>query len=79
MTKYEYARLMAARVTELAQNAPPLIQEGASDSILSPLRVAEAEFAAGALPLKLVRRLPGTTEVCSTDRLCLIRNSMNHK
>ena len=77
ITKYEYARLMAARVTELSKNAQPRVQARSSESILSPLHVAEAEFAAGVLPLKLVRRTTsGTTETCSVDSLTLLPDAM---
>jgi DNA-directed RNA polymerase subunit K/omega len=78
ITKYEYARLMAARVTELSKNAQPRVQAKTSESILSPLQVAEAEFAAGVLPLKLVRRtVSGSTESCNVERLTLLPAAMS--
>lgn len=80
VNKYEYARLIAARVTELSQNAQPHVQARTSESILNPLRIAEAEFATGVLPFKLARRMPsGSVEICSVDQLILLPDRMDRE
>jgi DNA-directed RNA polymerase subunit K/omega len=56
--KYEYARLMAARVTALARNAPPMVPSPPDEHVDALLRTAELEFEQGVLPLSIVRRLP---------------------
>jgi DNA-directed RNA polymerase subunit K len=52
LTKYEIARVVGARALQLAMGAPPLIK---AEKILSPVALAEAEFAKNAIPLHVVR------------------------
>jgi len=75
ITKYEYARLMAARVTELSKNSAPCIAQKPPDAVGGLLQIAEAEFLKGALPLNIARRLPsGAVELCGADTLRLVPN-----
>jgi len=70
VSKYEYARLMSARVTALARNAPPCTRDRPGDGVGGLLQLAEAEFAQGVLPLDIVRRLPsGQLCVCPASLL----------
>lgn len=70
VSKYEYARLMSARVTALARNAPPCTRDRPGDGVGGLLQLAEAEFAQSVLPLDIVRRLPsGQLDVCPAGLL----------
>jgi DNA-directed RNA polymerase subunit K/omega len=62
VTKYEYARLMGARVTELSANASPMTAMIPADCVGALLALAEREFEEGKLPLALMRRLPSREE-----------------
>ena len=68
--KYEYTRLMAARVTALARNAPPMVVVPPNARVDALLQTAEREFASGVLPLSIVRRLPSNeTETVRAQHL----------
>lgn len=71
VTKYEYTRLMCARVKHLARNAAPTLQLVTEQRSL--LDIAQLEFDSGVLPFKLARRLPSGGEVVcsSSDLYCL--------
>lgn len=78
VTKYEYARLISARVTALANNAPPTIDTRPEDCAAGLMQLAEREFAAQTLPLLLVRRGPsGQNKNCDVAGLVAPSNKMN--
>jgi len=51
-TKYEIARMIAARALQLASGAQPLVKTKIAD----PVKVAKLEFEKGLIPLKVKRR-----------------------
>ncbi len=57
ITKYEKARIIGARALQIAMGAPVLLDlpEGLSDSI----EIALFEFDNEAIPITVVRRMPG--------------------
>lgn len=68
--KYEYTRLIAARVVALARNAEPMVDVPPNARVDALLNTAEREFASGVLPLSIVRRLPSNeTETVSAQQL----------
>lgn len=78
VTKYEYARLISARVIALENNAPPTIDARPDDGAAGLMRLAEREFAAQTLPLILVRRSPsGQNKNCDVASLVAPSNKMN--
>lgn len=61
LSKYESVQILAARVEQLLNGAPRLIDDDTDDLYA----VAEAEIALGVLPIKVGRRLPnGRIMVC---------------
>ena len=78
ISRYEYARLVGARVSELYRNGPTRVSgtlEGspAAQGLTHAQNVAQREFAEGLLPMLLVRRLPGgLTETRASRELQLI-------
>lgn len=54
-THFEKARIIGARALQIAMGAPILIK---LDSISDPIKIAEAEFNDGAIPITVKRRLP---------------------
>jgi DNA-directed RNA polymerase subunit K len=52
-TKYEIARIIAARALQLASGAQPLVKAKLTD----PIKVAKLEFEKGLIPLKVKRRI----------------------
>ena len=69
ISKYEYARIMSARVTALANNAPSPIGDEIADCPSRLLALAEREFAQGVLQLTLHRSLPwgATTSIAASS------------
>lgn len=57
MTKYERARIIAARALQLAMGAPPLIDISKLE-FKDPVIVAEKEVEMGILPMIIKRELP---------------------
>jgi len=58
LTKYERARVLGTRSTQISYDAPVLIDtKGETD----PYKIAEMELKAKKIPLKLRRYLPGGT------------------
>uniref|UniRef100_A0A7C2V9T9 DNA-directed RNA polymerase subunit Rpo6 n=1 Tax=Ignisphaera aggregans TaxID=334771 RepID=A0A7C2V9T9_9CREN len=57
MTKYEKARIIAARALQLAMGAPPLIDVSKLE-FKDPVIIAEKELEAGYLPMIIKRELP---------------------
>lgn len=57
ITKYEKARVIAARALQLAMGAPPLI-DVSKVSLKDPVVIAEKEFELGVLPMFIKRELP---------------------
>ena len=51
--KYEKARVVGARALQLAMGAPPLVK--VEKGLLNSVRLAEAEFTKGIIPLQVVR------------------------
>lgn len=58
LTRFERARIIGARALQIARGAPILTKTGETD----PVKIAEAEFAAGVIPLGVRRRPPTATE-----------------
>ncbi len=57
-TKYEKARIIGARATQIAMGAPYLLkldEEGLKQLKYSPLEMAKREFEEGIIPLKVKR------------------------
>ncbi|MBU5557618.1 MAG: DNA-directed RNA polymerase subunit K [Candidatus Aenigmatarchaeota archaeon] len=54
LTRFERARIIGARALQIARGAPILLKTEETD----PVRIAEAEFAAGVIPLKVRRKAP---------------------
>lgn len=57
ITKYERARIIAARALQLAMGAPPLIDVSKLE-FKDPVIIAEKEFEMGVLPMIVKRELP---------------------
>lgn len=57
LTKYEKARVIAARAMQLAMGAPPLIDISKLDH-KDPVIIAEQELELGALPILIKREKP---------------------
>ncbi len=60
-TKYETARIIGARALQIAMDAPMLIKisnEELKAMRYDPLKIAEHEFIAGALPISIHRPFP---------------------
>lgn len=57
LTKYERARVIAARAMQLAMGAPPLIDVSKLE-FKDPVIIAEYELEAGILPILIKRELP---------------------
>ena len=77
ISKYEYARILGARIKELSSNATATVEMRHGNDINTLQKIAEDEFAQGKLPLNLVRRLPsGETQVCQTHTLQLLPTRM---
>lgn len=61
-TKFELARVIGSRALQISQGAPPLIKLTAKDleSIrYNPIEIAKLELKQGAIPITVVRPLPG--------------------
>ncbi|MGB9729252.1 MAG: DNA-directed RNA polymerase subunit K [Thermoprotei archaeon] len=56
LTRYEKARILGARATQLAMGAPPLIE--VPPNVKNPLDIAKLELEKGVLPLVIKRKLP---------------------
>ncbi|MEM2878095.1 MAG: DNA-directed RNA polymerase subunit K [Candidatus Hadarchaeales archaeon] len=56
-TRYEKARIVGARALQISMGAPVLVDipEGCTD----PIEIALMEFEKDAIPITVVRRLPG--------------------
>jgi DNA-directed RNA polymerase subunit K/omega len=55
ITKYEKARIIGTRATQLSNNAPPLVNLGTE---VDPVKIALMEYEAGVIDLYIVRRFP---------------------
>jgi DNA-directed RNA polymerase subunit K/omega len=71
LNRYEYAALIAARASEIADGKPLTIQNpGTTD----PIKIAIMEYNSGKLPKKVIRTFPnGTTEVWNLNDLQCIQ------
>ncbi len=64
-TKYEIARILGARALQIAMNAPLLIkikQEDLEKIKFDSLKIAEAEFKSGILPISVKKPFPEKKE-----------------
>jgi len=64
-TKYEIARILGARALQISANAPILLKlskEQLEEMRYDPIKIAEAEFEAGILPISVRRPLPKKIE-----------------
>jgi DNA-directed RNA polymerase subunit K/omega len=57
LTKYERSRIIGARALQISLGAPVLVS--ASPGLADPIKMAEAELKANALPITIRRKLPG--------------------
>lgn len=65
-TKYEIARILGARALQISANAPILLKltkEQLEEMNYDPIKIAEAEFEAGVLPITVKRPKPRKVEV----------------
>ena len=53
-TRFERARIIGARALQIARGAPLTIKTDLKD----PIRIAEAEFAEGSIPLDVRQKMP---------------------
>lgn len=56
-TRYEKARIVGARALQIAMGAPVLVE--LPGNMGNPIDIALLEFENGAIPITVVRRLPG--------------------
>ena len=59
LTKYEHARIVGIRASQIARGAPTLIAEEEVTKLQNPILIAERELTLKRLPLMIKRRLPG--------------------
>lgn len=70
ITKYEFARLLAERAEEIANNKPVTIKDPGTDD---PLEIAKLEYLAKRSPKKLKRIFPdGRVEIWAISELYII-------
>ena len=56
-TRYEKARIIGARALQIAMGAPVLVD--LPENLTDPIEIALYEFERDAIPITVVRRLPG--------------------
>lgn len=56
-TRYEKARIIGARALQISMGAPVLVE--VPENIANPIDIALFEFEKDAIPITVVRRLPG--------------------
>lgn len=61
LTRYEYARAVAARALQLSLGAPPLV-DVEELSIKDPIEIAREEIRRGVIPIVIRRRYPNGEE-----------------
>jgi DNA-directed RNA polymerase subunit K len=61
LTRYEYARAVAARALQLSLGAPPLV-DVEELSIKDPIEIAREEIKRGVIPIVIRRRYPNGEE-----------------
>lgn len=61
LTRYEYARAVAARALQLSLGAPPLVNVEEL-GIRDPIEIAREEIKRGVIPLVIRRRYPNGEE-----------------
>lgn len=59
-TRFEKARIIGARALQISMGAPVLID--LPESVANPIDIALIEFEKGAIPITVIRRLPGEKE-----------------
>lgn len=70
-TTYEYAKLVGIRALQLSMGAKPLVKFEKFD----PIRIAQAEINARALPYYIIRKLPDGTEEQHNIQDMIIRDT----
>ncbi len=74
LTRFEKARILGARATQLAMGAPPLIE--VPPNVKDPLEIAKLELEKGVLPLVIKRKLPsGETMYIRASELLKIKEA----
>lgn len=58
ITKFEEARIIGTRATQLSNNVPPLVDIG---NEIDPVKIAKMEYKAGVLQLYIIRKFPDGT------------------
>jgi DNA-directed RNA polymerase subunit K len=56
-TRYEIARIVGARALQIEMGAPILVE--APENLVDPIDIALYEYGKDAIPITVVRRLPG--------------------
>lgn len=59
-TRFEKARIIGARALQISMGAPVLVN--LSEDATNPIDIALIEFEKGAIPITVIRRLPGEKE-----------------
>ena len=60
ISKYERARLIGQRATQLSKGSPPTIDcKGMTD----PVKIAEKEYNLGKIPLNIIRNMPNGEKI----------------
>jgi DNA-directed RNA polymerase subunit K len=60
ITKYEKARIIGARATQLSHGAEPTTDIG---DLYDPIKIAIKEYEEGTIPINIIRTLPNGTQV----------------
>ncbi|MFH1821284.1 MAG: DNA-directed RNA polymerase subunit K [Methanobacteriota archaeon] len=56
-TRYEKARIVGARALQIEMGAPVLVE--LPENLVDPIEIAMYEYGEDAIPITVVRRLPG--------------------
>ena len=56
-TRYEKARIIGARALQIAMGAPVLLE--IAESVVDPIDIASFEYEKDAIPITVIRKLPG--------------------
>ena len=60
LTKYEIARVIGIRATQIAEGAEPFIEVG---NLIKPYDIAVKEFESNKLPIVIIRTLPNGDKI----------------
>jgi len=60
ITKYEYARLIGTRASQLSNGFKPMTD---IENLTDCLKIAEKEFREGVIPINIIRKLPNGDKI----------------